>query len=410
MSNVISLKTQEEIDDTPNRVVFCNDGEIDMRAVKTMGLSAKDNPNAIGYFGTGLKYAIAVLLREGQKITIYSGKDEYCFEKEGIAFRGSDFEIVTMNGHELPFTTELGKNWELWQAYRELHCNCTDEFGVITALAELPQPKEGKTVIVCEGQEIEQCYSDRGTIVLDAEPMFTSANVEVISGSTHHLFYKNIRAADVNHCLYTYNLKNHIDLTEDRTIKYVWMARGKIMNAVLEAHDRNFIRSVLLAPNMTFEANFNFTDTSEATATPSKEFLEVAGELHKKVEGNPTAHEIYKKHFRAINGRRGSVKLTANQKQMLKTAQELASYLGYKDSYPVTITNDLEVNVLGLAESGEIYVNIRCFAKGVRTVAHALYEEYLHLEHGFDDESRAMQNFLFEKIIELGAEINEMPV
>jgi hypothetical protein len=46
-------------------VVFENPGEIDAAAIRTFGVSVKEGENPIGFFGTGLKYAIAILLRTG---------------------------------------------------------------------------------------------------------------------------------------------------------------------------------------------------------------------------------------------------------------------------------------------------------------------------------------------------------
>ena len=47
-------------------IVFENPGEIDIRSISTFGVSVKEGDNPIGFFGTGLKYAIVVLLRTGQ--------------------------------------------------------------------------------------------------------------------------------------------------------------------------------------------------------------------------------------------------------------------------------------------------------------------------------------------------------
>ncbi len=55
-------------------VIFRNKGVIDPSSITTFGVSSKENPGAIGFFGTGLKYAIAILLREGCDITIHAGK------------------------------------------------------------------------------------------------------------------------------------------------------------------------------------------------------------------------------------------------------------------------------------------------------------------------------------------------
>ena len=61
-----------------SKVYFKNNGEIDIDAVTTFGVSVKDE-GAIGMFGTGLKYTISVILRLGGKITIYSGEEKYNF-------------------------------------------------------------------------------------------------------------------------------------------------------------------------------------------------------------------------------------------------------------------------------------------------------------------------------------------
>ena len=44
-------------------VSFITPGQIDLENVFTFGISAKESDNPIGFFGTGLKFAIATLLR-----------------------------------------------------------------------------------------------------------------------------------------------------------------------------------------------------------------------------------------------------------------------------------------------------------------------------------------------------------
>lgn len=46
-------------------IIFRNAGTIDPKSITTFGVSSKENPGAIGFFGTGLKYALAILLRHG---------------------------------------------------------------------------------------------------------------------------------------------------------------------------------------------------------------------------------------------------------------------------------------------------------------------------------------------------------
>ena len=115
-----------------NYVIFSNPGLIDLRAITTFGVSSKENDSAIGFFGTGFKYALAILLRERQDITILRGKTKkYKFSHKTQTVRVDKFDFIYMNEQALNFTTDLGKTWKLWQAYRELYCNCVDEYGKV---------------------------------------------------------------------------------------------------------------------------------------------------------------------------------------------------------------------------------------------------------------------------------------
>ena len=67
---------------------------LDMRAVTLMGASVKMTSSAIGYFGTGLKFAIATLLRTGHKVRIVHWMvSEYHLDHEMISMRGAEFSV-----------------------------------------------------------------------------------------------------------------------------------------------------------------------------------------------------------------------------------------------------------------------------------------------------------------------------
>jgi len=114
-------------------VFFANKGIIDIIGMTTFGVSIKDNQNPIGFFGTGFKYAIAVILRNGGQIKVRSGDHTYEFTSKSINARNNTpVNIVHMNDQPLSFTTHVGVNWKMWMAYRELFCNAIDEDGVVT--------------------------------------------------------------------------------------------------------------------------------------------------------------------------------------------------------------------------------------------------------------------------------------
>jgi hypothetical protein len=47
---------------------------------------------------------------------------------------------------------------------------------------------------------------------------------------------------------------------------------------------------------------------------------------------------------------------------------------------------------------------------GTKTVAGTLIEEFIHLKHGLADESRDLQNFLLDRLVSLGEEMQGAPL
>jgi len=180
-----------------NTISFQNRGLIDLRAVRTFGVSAKDCKNPIGFFGTGLKYAIAICLRLGGTITLYRGLERYEFSTSEATIRNSEFRIVTMNGEELGFTTDLGKTWEPWQAFRELYCNTMDEGG--SAMEGDANPLTDYTTLVVSSPAFYSAYIERNSIILTAVPRWKTPRVEIHDRHSHFGFYRGIRVAKLDH-------------------------------------------------------------------------------------------------------------------------------------------------------------------------------------------------------------------
>lgn len=278
-------------------LVFQNPGLIPEAALTTMGVSAKVIDNPIGQFGTGIKYAIAIILRHGGKVTIYRGKKALEFGIKSQTIRDKDFKIVTMNGKPLGFTDQVGLNWQPWMAYRELYSNCKDEGGTIQQFVhsgeELGKVKE--TWIVVEWPEIEKIHEDRHTIILSTDPSYTLDKVEVHPGlDSSHLYYKRIRVMDLTpQAKYTYSLSGHQTLTEDRTLMYPYMVPGIIARSIIKSTNKNFLRSVLDTESVDgrYESKLNYELVRDET--PSVDFLEVAEELKIKKRLVPGAMSLF---------------------------------------------------------------------------------------------------------------------
>lgn len=105
-----------------------NAGKMPKTLLHLIGASTKKgNSKKIGEFGTGLKYAIAYLLRTGNKFKFFSGKEEFVFTVQKQKVSGIEFSEIFCNDKSTSITTSYGDQWQAWEIVRELWCNAKDE-------------------------------------------------------------------------------------------------------------------------------------------------------------------------------------------------------------------------------------------------------------------------------------------
>jgi hypothetical protein len=275
-------------------IIFRTPTQLDMRAITVFGINSKPNSKSpIGFFGTGLKYAISVLVREKQDVRIYIGDKSYRFYTKDEDFRDKSFNFVYMDRSDrllfkqterLPFTTELGKNWELWQAFRELHSNTLDEGGDTENVDDfdtsggggelqcLIGSNEGHTLITVDGNAFDQVYHDIDNIFHPkASRNRTDAPLEYWHEPSKYLYYRGMRVMELEKpSLLTYNILADLELTEDRTAKYSWQAEGIIRDYVLkEDKDLEFLRAIVDAKEGSYEHRFDYKSSYQM---PSRAF------------------------------------------------------------------------------------------------------------------------------------------
>lgn len=376
-------------------VYFANPGAIDPDVIRTLGVNVKENSNPIGYFGTGLKYAIATLLRTGHSIGITTEYIHYEFTTRVKEVRGKEFEFIFMNDEQLGFTTDLGKNWKVEDAYRELHSNCLDEGGQIS-----DRPLNGDTVIRVTGNEFLEAYYNRGKIFLESRPMFTIGGaIEVHAGQTNCVYYRGVRVYTMPKKMrYTYNILTPMRLTEDRTLAHAYEAIWKLESNLPRVADKEFANSLLdCSEGVYVEGGLDWSSCPE----PSEEFLDAVQERVGDLTLSKAARELLHK-MRDVQDAEAVI-LTQIEERDLETAcqmitEKLNSRLTPKD---VTVVEHLGPNIYACVKNRKIYVTRRCIANGVDFLAITLYEEWIHKYLGYPDESRSMQQHLFDKILEL---------
>lgn len=273
-------------------VVFETEGLIDLTSFQVMGVSAKPNSRSpIGHFGTGLKYAVAVVARLGGKMAILVGEDAYYFRTEPIDFRGEKFDQLVMyvnrkgwlrdkeEAIRLPFTLIYGRDWKVWMAFRELEANTRDENGTSYLVSdgfETITRRAGYTRIVVELPEFTTAFEEKEKVfhpdaIKNGDP--TEEAVQVIEGTTKAIFYRGLKVYETfKPALFTYNLLDAVSLTEDRTLAYGdYNARQLVAREVQTSNDESFIEAVVTANDSVWEAGLDFNDR----VPPSRAFHNV---------------------------------------------------------------------------------------------------------------------------------------
>ena len=155
----------------------------------------------------------------------------------------------------LPFTTELGKHWKPWMAFRELEANVRDEQDgrsdkcdsewVLNHIGD--EIDAHSTVILIDCPEIEEAFDNIDDVFLpeDREPIFEGEHMRVYEGGSGHVFYRGMRVTDLRKpSLYTYEMKR-VYLTEDRTSQYPFLDNSNMMQDLMACDNRDIVRNVV---------------------------------------------------------------------------------------------------------------------------------------------------------------------
>ncbi len=394
-------------------IVFRNAGIIDPLSITAFGVSSKENPQAIGFFGTGLKYAIAILLREGCDLAIHSGGKSYYFAKERVQIRTDEFIFVTMNGERLGFTTELGKTWDLWAAFRELYCNCLDERGTVGEFDQTEPLKAicdlDDTVIEVRGSKFLDVWANRSSIILNRPSIHEHEGVKVCVGRTDLVFYRGVRAGKLDkQALFTYNIQRKLDLSEDRTIKWSWDVNDVLVRGWMESKDSKLIEMVLTAPEGTWEHDLSFRGVA-----PSDEFLEVVKHLYYNFNSslNKSAWQACQPWLLSKLKDLPPLQLDRVEQMRLDKALAFCTRTGFSpDGLKIHVTDFLGTEILGRADGNTIYLSRRVFMMGTKMLAGTIIEEVIHLRHHCHDMTREMQNILIDSICSLGEQLVGEPL
>jgi hypothetical protein len=366
-------------------LIFKNDGLIELDAIRIQGISVKETTNAFGQFGTGIKYGLSVFLREGCDVTLIRGGELFEFTKRQIEVRGKNFDAIYMNDEQLAFTTQMGKLWEPWQAYREFYCNCRDEGGEIEYVengTKMHFPDSAtQTIFIVKGAAADRVWAEQDSIILRSKPSEVIGKVEVHLGETEYVYYRGVRAMKLQtKADYTYNILEYLDLTEDRNIRYSFQAEALISRAVPQSTWEDYLARVLTA-DKSWEAKIDYDNALHST--PSKQFMDVCTELRQRKTLNAAASKLFNKYIErspSFDRIRKAVNVTEMHHGIIREAKLRLHLKGIDlENHYIHIDAPRDEMVpRPTFTNNSIYVDIRNIERGVDHLAMQLLMVYAH--------------------------------
>jgi hypothetical protein len=418
-------------------------GTIDTQAFYLLGASSKREDNTkIGFFGSGLKYSIAYLLRNDIEFKVFSDYKEIKFSTEKVDFRGQEFKVIKVDDKDTSMTTEMGIDWEPWFVIREIYCNAIDEGEskisiVKQKVSDIDKciPIEDKTVfyikITNEFQELvdnwSNFFSEKRKDILYSD----DKGNKIFNASEGLIAYrKGIRCLYIKEekTLFHYDM-SWITINESRIIKSDWDFKYSLVKFLKVIECKKVIAHILNCINEKWEKslywdnfeNFSFT-WLEVIGNKTLVPYENCGFWQELMQDAPEQYLILpstlvsglKKTFTNdirvigdVNGKGNSVdfkqlkELNKKQNFLLDECLNFLNKSGYKINYPIIVGDFLSTKTLGQAKDDTILLSVKVFELGRKEIVSTIYEENEHLISKCSDETREFQNHLIMNTISL---------
>jgi hypothetical protein len=227
-----------------------NSGEIAPEALTLLGASTKrEDDDKIGFFGSGIKYTVAYLLRENLFFKVYSGRNEIKFEIKEVTLGDHTFDQVIINGQETSITTAWGENWKRWQIFREIVANAVDEVNFDIDLVDEINPIDALTTFYLKYEDFCKYYDDFDSYF--RPELINNKNSEILmkeEASEMAVFKKGVRILEEDskfESLFDYHIYN-ADLNEER-IASTFELRWHISALLTRCTDREVIEKLYQA-------------------------------------------------------------------------------------------------------------------------------------------------------------------
>ena len=199
-----------------------NDGVLDVPvACNMLGASVKEKQDAIGIFGSGLKYALAQACRTNIPLHVASGDNVFRFTTRVQEFRGKNFDKVILEDiktgitFDTPITTDFGAHdWcDPWFIYREIVSNALDEAGFRISVVDEIRRCTKETSFYLPYEKFSEIHAEYNKYFCIDE-----SKDDWVKVGTGIMYKHGVRVGQIGGLKLDCNI-SEVEITETRTIK-----------------------------------------------------------------------------------------------------------------------------------------------------------------------------------------------
>lgn len=409
-------------------IKITNEGLIDKKAFTLMGASTKrSDDKKIGFFGSGLKYSIAVLLKHKNDFKIFSGLEEIKLTTKKVTFREVSFDVICINGRKTNLTTDMGPSWEEWFAIREIYCNAIDEVNHTIDVVEEIDPEENKTsFFVSITPSMEKLLNNW-------DNYFSSKREDLVCWNAGTRLYNSNRPLIVyrkgvqcftsnRNSLYHYDL-SWVKINESRVVEDSWTLLWDLPKKIAAMADTKVINNFFNNIFSTYEEQMCWEGVLEFNSL----WLDVIGD-RKIIDVNIAGYFREKilsedclilpsNLIRGLKRTFGDKIIVLGQadhsgefividkepKSILLLDQCMAFFKesGFIIKYPIKIAIFTDAKTWGTTRKEEIILSTTVFDQGKKKIVETILEEVFHIESQARDCTRSFQNHLITQFVTL---------